>query len=255
MPVKAYLKRKLKKYMRKANRKKAPRNRFTGARGLLKNYSYVFKPSTQFLRSNTNVGEIVVSPNIAPLGVGSSISSPVAAACGFNNYYDFGLGMRFALKDCANYTAFTGIYDQYKINSITVKVTYLTTQAQIGGTSILPTMYYVGDFDDITAPTSITDVESKQGSKALRVSNTRNRLTLVIKPRTLVNVLSADTVANSHVKVENAGWFDCNDPTVYHYAGKWWFSNVYLPAGANTNTALQWEYVFNISFRGAQNLF
>jgi len=248
----------MRKLVRKHGGKKrarVPRKRFTGARGLMKNYSYIFKPATQFIRSNTNSGEIVLSPNIPPLSVGSSISSPTASACGFNNYFDFGLGLRFALKDCANYTAFTGIYDQYRINSVTVKVTYLTTQAQIGGTSILPTMYYVGDFDDAGAPLDITYVEGKQGSKAVRVSNTRNTLTLKIKPHLAINVLGGDDVAGSYQKVEKAGWLDCADPTIFHYAGKWWFTNVFLPAGNSHNTALQWEYVFNVSFRGAQNLF
>lgn len=245
-------------------RKRAPRRRgrkarvprpFTGARGLTKNYSYVFKPSTQWIRSNTNSGEVIVSPNIAPLGTSSNIGSPTASACGFNNYYDLGVGMRFSLKDCTNYLAFTGIYDQYRINSITVKVSYLSTQAQIGGVSILPSMHYVGDFDDASAPTDIHDVEGKQGSKVLRVSNTRNTLSLKIQPHVAVNVVGGDEVASSYNKVEKAGWIDCVDPTVYHYAGKWWFTNMYLPAGNSTNTALQWEYVFNVSFRGAQNLF
>lgn len=239
--------------LRKA--RKVQKRRPTGMKGLMKNYSYIFRPSTQYIRSVATAGDITISPAGAPLSVGTSISAPVASACGFNNYYDFGLGMRFRLKDCANHAAFTGIYDQYKINSITVKVTYLSTQAQIGGVSILPTMYYVGDFDDIQAPTSIADVQGKQGSKALRVSNARNTLTFNIQPHTLVNVEGGEEAANSYTKVERAGWLDCNDPTIYHYAGKWWFTNMYLPQGSNTNTALQWEYVFNVSFRGAQNLF
>ena len=248
---KANFYKKNKKSMNGKNNKKS----MTGEYGLMKNYSYLFKPATQWIKSNTQQGQILVQPYAAPLGSGSSITTPISGAIALPNYYDFGVGMRFSLRDCANYLAFTGIYDQYRINSITIKCTYLSTQAQIGGVNLLPTMYYVGDFDDAVAPTVISDVEGKQGSKCVRVSNTRNSLTLRIKPHIAINVLGDNDVGSSYNKVSPAGWLDCEDSSVYHYAGKWFFTNVFLPAGSSTNTAIQWEYKFDVSFRGAQNLF
>lgn len=241
--------------MRKPRR--APRRNLRGPRRMpqLKTYNYVFQPNDQWLAStnNSQAGDIAIVPFGPPLSA-ASISLPVPAQSGFNFYYDFGLAMTFKLQDLSNIVNFARIYDEYKINSIQVKMTYLSTEANIGGTNLLPTMNYVMDTSNPQGPVQLSDVQGKLGSRTLRVKSDRNTLTLNIKPHTRTAVATAPN-GNVPAKVERAGWNSLLQQDVVHYAGKFWFQNVYLPITASTNTAIQIEYKFNVSFRGAQNLF
>lgn len=225
--------------------------RSTGAKLINKVYSYVFKPNPQFLVSTKNLGEIVLEPNVLPMS--GAISSPIAAVTGLANYYDMGFGLTFRLSDLTNSVNFRAIYDEYKILSVTAKATYLTTEANIQGLGLLPTMYYVMDNDNAVPPLSIHDVRGKQGSKELSVTSARNSFNLRIVPKQMISI---GTVAGvSQIRTANAGWCDCSDSTAQHFAGKVWISNMYLPAGSNTNTAIQWEFTYRVAFRGAQNLY
>lgn len=223
-------------------------------RAMTKTYNYTFQPNDQWIRSTANsiAGDIAVSPNQPPLS-SASITSPVPAQSGFANFYDFGLGMSFKLQDIGSFNNFTRIYDEYKINSIQVKVTYLTQNADIQGLGLLPTMNYIADQDNAAAPVTLQDVQGKAGVRTLRVSNTRNVMSLNIKPYTLTSV--ATPTASFPAKVQRAAWMNTANTDIVHYAGKLWFQNVYLPVTSTTNTALQFEYKYNVSFKGAQNLF
>lgn len=247
MPARRMRKRAPRRRMRKL---RVPRN--TGIRGLTKTYSYLFKPDPQYLRSNTVAGEIVQSLT-QPLA-NASISSINPSVLGLPNYYDFGVGLSFRVGDLMNINNFLAIYDEYKITNLKCRLTFLSGQAQIGGLSLLPTMNYVADQDNSIAPTSAHDVVGKQGSRALRVSNARNTFSLSIKP--MVNhYVAANTGSGQFAALKASPWLDCAHPDILHNAGKFWFQNIYLPAGSSTNTAIQWEFTFNVSFKGAQNLY
>lgn len=246
--------------MRKPRRRVARRarravRRRSLPRAMMKSYNYVFQPNDQWITSTTNsvAGDIAVVPFAPPLSA-AGITSPVPAQSGFNFYYDYGLAMTFKVSDIGNLVNFARIYNEYKINSIQVKITYLTTEANIQGLGLLPTMNYVMDTSNPVAPTVLQDVQGKAGAKTVRVTSSRNVLTLNIKPFTRTVVATAPN-STAAAKVERAGWISCLNQDVVHYAGKFWFQNVYLPTTNTTNTAMQYEYKFNVSFRGAQNLF
>lgn len=240
--------------MRKARR--VPRRRVRRAlpRAMTKVYSYTFQPNDQWITStaNSSPGDIAIAPNAVPLS-NAQISPVTPAKSGFNFFYDFGVGMAFNLQNLGNFVKFASLYDEYKINSIQVKLTYLATDAAINGNTLLPTLNYVADQDNAAAPLSLQDVQGKAGARTLRVSPTRNVMNLNIKPYTLTSV--ATPTGSFPAKVQRAGWLNTANTDIVHYAGKLWFQNIYLPVTTTTNTAIQFEYKFNVSFKGAQNLF
>lgn len=240
--------------MRKPRR--APRRNVRRAlpRAMEKVYNYTFQPNDQWIAStaNSTPGDIALVPNQPPLS-NASITSPLPAQSGFNFYYDMGVGMSFRLNQLGSFVKFCALYDEYKINSIQVKLTYLNTEASITGVALLPTLNYVMDSDNAAAPITLQDVQGKAGARTLRVSPNRNVLNLNIKPYTLTSV--ATPSASFPAKVERAGWINTTNVDVVHYAGKLWFQNMYLPVSSSTNTAIQFEYKFNVSFKGAKELF
>lgn len=223
-------------------------------RAMEKVYNYTFQPNDQWIAStaNSTAGDVAIVPNQPPLS-NASISSPIPAQSGFAFYYDMGVGMSFNLQQLSNFVRFCSIYDEYKINSIQVKLTYLTVDAPILGAGLLPTLNYVMDQDNAAAPLTLKDVQGKAGSRTLRISPTRNVLNLNIKPYTLTSV--ATPTASFPAKVQRAGWINTANTDIVHYAGKLWFQNMYLPVTTNSNTAIQFEYKFNVSFKGAKDLY
>lgn len=246
--------RRMRKMRPRRARKMRPRRVPRAVKAANKVYTYTFQPNDQWIASTANAtpGDVAFVPNQPPLST-SSIVSPVAAQSGFAFYYDFGLGMSFRLDQIGNIVAFAKLYDEYKINSIQVKLTYLTTDASIQGAGLLPTLNYVADQDNASAPVTLQDVQGKAGVKTLRVSPTRNVLNLNIKPHFLTSV--ATPTGSFPANVKKSGWLNTANTDIVHYAGKFWFQNVYLPTTSTTNTAIQWEYKFNVSFKGAKNLY
>lgn len=254
MPAAPRRMRKMRK-ARRAPRRAVRRPRRALPNAMMKSYNYSFHPNDQWIAStnNSTAGDIAIVPFAPPLSA-AGITSPLPAQSGFNFFYDYGLAMTFKVSDIGNFVNFARIYDEYKINSIQVKLTYLATDAAINGNTLLPTLNYVQDTSNPQAPLSLQDVQGKAGARTLRVSPTRNVLNLNIKPHTRTSVATAPN-GNVPAKIERAGWISCLNQDVVHYAGKFWFQNVYLPVTSSTNTAIQFEYTFNVSFRGAQNLF
>jgi len=252
------------KRMIKVRRKKIPvpirRRRVRRSLPLaqLKSYNYTFQPNDQWIAStaNSTPGDIGVVPLAPPLST-ASILAPIPAQSGFNFYYDMGIAMTFKAQDIGNFVKFAGVYSEYKINSIQVKMTYLTTDATISGAALLPTLNYVMDTNNASsAPTALQDVQGKAGSRTLRVASQRNVLTLNIKPyQRLSSANNPPASVDVPSRVVRAGWNSCENQNVTHYAGKFWFQNMYLPVTSSTNTAIQFEYKYNVSFRGAQNLY
>lgn len=245
--------------MRKARR--VPRGKVVRRRAIpkamAKSYSYIFQPNDQWIAStnNSTPGDVAIVPLASPLA-NSAFLSPIPSQSGFQFYYDMGVGLSFRLNDLGNIVNFTRIYQEYKINSIQVKITYLTTDASIQGAGLLPTLNYVMDTSDSSAPQTLQDVQSKAGAKTLRVSSQRNVLNLNIKPYQRLNTAINPTASSDFpAKIVRAGWNSCVSTDVTHFAGKFWFQNMYLPTTASTNTAVQFEYKYNVSFRGAKNLF
>ena len=60
----------------------------------------------------------------------------------------------FRLSDLANYTSFTDLFDQYRINKVTMKVRLISPpeDAATVNTTFYPDFYVTLDHDDLTVP-------------------------------------------------------------------------------------------------------
>ncbi|AUM61741.1 capsid [uncultured virus] len=100
----------------------------------------------------------------ASAGYMSHTTSAVLAAVNYG-----AIGASFRLSDLPNYTEFTNLYESYKINRITVRITPMATGAAAGAafsstvtqTAIL--FHWCLDYDDSSVPTA-----SDAGVQALR---------------------------------------------------------------------------------------
>lgn len=153
----------------------------------------------------------------------------------------------FTLDQCTNYANFTAIFDQYRINSVTVYMysCYGLTQSKtlntVGAGDIataIPRIAYCVDYDDSTSPTDFKDVLTRQGSKQ-RMAN-KNIVCKINRPAKLMMVY--ETVSSTGYKIDRGRqYLDCGDPAIPHYGFKYCFDNV-------AQSDYQWGYKYTVKF-------
>lgn len=135
-------------------------------------------------------------------------------------------------------TAFSMIFDSYRINQVTISFTPVQSAAPSGGTAP-GAMYTAIDTDDSIAPTSVNDMI---GYETLLVVPSGTYFERTFTPR-VATALYGGSAFTSYGVAQSA-WIDCASPTVPHYGLKWLINT-------STQTARQWTVIVsvNISFR------
>lgn len=242
---------------KRSNRRRAPRRKARVPRnpGLRTVYTYNFKTDPTWITNapgGGSAGAIAISPNVLPLA--TNVGTPQPSPCGISGFFDFGIGLGFMASNIANFSNWATIYDLYRVNYIDVKVTCLGNVAGINSVSLLPTIYYVQDEDNNTVPGNVGAVRGKQGCRQMTITANKTSFKQRIVPRTrtavasLINASGYGAVSQS----TRCGWLDCRDDLVDLVGGKYFISNAFLPGGTGYATAYQWEFTYNISFKGAQ---
>lgn len=233
-------------------RRLGKRSGLRAPRAQLKHYNYTFKLSPQSIVSDLSGQQSVVIVNpanpikpILPSSltlVGSSLGSLV-------NALDWSASAVFKLSDIANFTDFTGMYDAYKINSVTVELQYLCNSAAVNGSGILPTFYMYWDQDDATPPPTLKNILGKQGVKKFQPTSSRLSRKFKFVPIAANVIQDTEAVLASAAIPTKSQWIDCLAPNIPHYAFKL-FAQDWLTPGANTVVnVVRVHYTYNVSFR------
>lgn len=126
--------------------------------------------------------------------------------------------MYFQLNQLPNYTEFTNLFDEYMIRK--VRVTFVNTACstitgadQVAGRNP-PTLYYVIDYDDASAPPNVDAMLQYPGVRY--VNSLFRRKSFVLRPKAQAVVYSAGTATGSRTNM----WIDCSTPEVPHYGMK-----------------------------------
>lgn len=152
---------------------------------------------------------------------------------------------QFTISDLPSSTDFTNLFDQYRINKIVWKlIPKYTEVALVPGSATqnanLQQIHSVLDYDDATAPTSISQLTQYQNHKMTRGNQVHTRV-LIPKVETMVN--GASNAPKSYV------WIDCDDTTVFHRGVKF-----IVPSPGTTGTTLYYdaEFTFYISCKNVR---
>lgn len=132
----------------------------------------------------------------------------------------------FSLSNVPNYTEFTNLYDQYKINAVKVTLIPRGNTAEITASSGASTVFQgqsvgvfsVIDYDDTAALANINEACQYQNMKMTRATQQHSRY---LKPRfNLLSVTNQGTGATG-ASQNTRGWLDCDYINVPHYGVKW----------------------------------
>jgi len=225
--------------------------------GLMTPYTFDFTLAPQIVSSSlTAAGGFILTTNqsgqLSPIKAITQFGSACASTLAFgNNYSDVGFSCAHTLSDLANQSAWTAMYDAYRINHVTVIVEYLNSASQAVAGGIQPTVFLYADQDDFAAVPVQTTLYGKQG--AIQWTPTSGDMVKAFRyvPR-VQTAVQAGSGGTSQVvmKVEPGGqWLNCTDPTVLHKALKFVATDMYCPGTATVTTGFRIQFKYNISFR------
>jgi hypothetical protein len=154
-----------------------------------------------------------------------------------------GLNYIFTLADCDDYTNYTQLFDQYRIDAVrfilrpTANAVGLVSPATV---NVVP-LYIAIDYDDANTPTSAAQIRAYDNCCILPPGESICR--------TFVPRMALDAYQGAFTGFANVApqWIDANSSGVQHYGIKIW-----VPAGAASQTTLQsWivEREYFLSFR------
>lgn len=238
-----YIRRKAKKYIKKR----------ATARKLTQRTVYRFNMSQQpayLVTAGTSggAGNTITGYNVGSVS-SSLIGTPIAAKSGFASFWDFGQSFQFKLQDLKNYAAYTALYDQWRINGITLTIESLSTVAPIGNLALMPTIYAVTDYDDANIPTLVSNICGRQGFKMFKVGHKqKTSFTFRLKPK-VANLVYTDSVLGVGYG-STTGWYDCNSPEIPYYGLKLFYTDVFAPDSRTVNQAFKIDVKYNLAFRG-----
>lgn len=146
----------------------------------------------------------------------------------------------FVANDVPNFSDFTGLYDQYKINMVILKFRlYNTPDAQAAGVnqSNYPTLYYARDYDDVTTPASLNEIRER-GDCQQRILRADRYVYIKIKPKLLMPIYQP--VSNTYAPIRSRP-IDMTAIATPHYGLKWAIDNL---ANPNFLLTVEADYYF-----------
>jgi len=153
------------------------------------------------------------------------------------------LSFNFTLSDVDNSTAYTGLFDQYRINAVTTRIIPLQNSITLETNSVITTvpLYCVVDYDDSA---TLTTVAQARGFDTCVVVPPGEECVRTFRPRMAVGAYSGAFTSFANAP---AMWCDAASPAIQHYGCK-----LIVPAVTAAQTVLQsWsiERTYYLSFR------
>lgn len=248
---------------RPARRSRIPRGVRGVPRAQMKHYNYTFHLQPQAILSNyvapgSTGPAVIINPNpgSTPPGIGRQL--PIGAVTvttndlGLTALVDWSTACTHSLNDIQEFSAYTAMYDAYKINSVTATLEYLNNSSAVNGSGTLPTFYMYWDQDDAVYPLSIKQISGKTGRRVFTPTSSRLKTSMRYTPRTQ-NVVegpaSGGAVPVVAVVANKSQWIDCVNPNVPHYAFKLYCQDWLAALAPTIYNVVRIRFSYNVSFR------
>lgn len=214
---------------RKVFRKRSPY-------GMAKIYRFK-RVNKTLIMQNSGTANTITADDTSQINLGTVAGDTIGSV--------FTGSMAFALNNVQNASDFSGLYDQYKIRGAKVTFTPLFSDASVGSTQYVPTLYYYQDMDDTTVPT-VVEVRQHQNLKMARLD--RPRSIFVSYPKALLDV-GAPTPTPATL---SNGWINCNNTLVSHNGVKFMVRNANLAAQPGNIWAVRIDVTYYLQFKNPQ---
>lgn len=145
--------------------------------------------------------------------------------------------MDFSLSRLPNYTEFTALYDQYKINRVRVEFVPRAGLSELGNGAGTVNFFTYLDYDDSTAPTNFSELLQRPTLKRSKVTSRHVR---TLRPA-VAKPIYKDGLTFGYG--QGRGWIDCVNPDVPHYGIKYYAEQVGSAAALSAYDLMVTYYV------------
>jgi len=149
-----------------------------------------------------------------------------------------GQSLAFTLNALPSYAEFTSLFEFYRICA--VKVTFLPRQTDFA-TQTVSNLWTVIDYNDVTAPTSNTQM---QQYSAVKLHSGFKPFTMYLKPRVAMPVWQGLS-SSGYAPGKANQWLDCNSPAIQHYGIKMFWDTL------QSGTTMDITATYYMQFKGA----
>lgn len=151
-----------------------------------------------------------------------------------------------------NYTEFTALYDQYKIDWVECKFTFSNNNSSNSspGTT-LPIMYLCKDYDD-SSTANVTDIQQYSTQQQWQLGNAHGRdgiKTINVRPTVDVALFQGLTTGYGRGKPM---FVDTSSPDVLHYGVKIAYDPINYPAASTLVGYLACTFVYHMSMKNSR---
>ena len=161
-----------------------------------------------------------------------SVRLPLNPASGINGANSYSMALQWRLSaflalygagnttvNVPGYTEFTGLFDQFRIHHVDVKLYFSNnTSTTASNTTFLPTLYYSEDNDNSSSTFTLESIQQRGNVKLLQLGsngNTNNIRTIKVNPSPAVATYNGTFSAYSQPNRKQ--WIDCTYPDTQHY--------------------------------------
>lgn len=183
--------------------------------------------------------------NVASSGGGVTVNNAgmfTTATGGAQTTYYHAFAMFFTASTLPNASAYTALFDRYRINKVSVRFYPVNTgnnaqdSSVVGNAQFGGFLHWIIDYDDAAVPTAsdvgVDTMRQRLSYKMTNIHNKKNVLSRTFKPRMAVAAYGGTFAQYQNVK---AGWIDSVSLGVQHYGLKGIFEMV----APSTNTYFQ----------------
>jgi len=184
---------------------------------------------------NSSPGSNVMLRNVEKYIDRGAVTSTSLAA----GLYSF----QYTLDQIPDYTQFTSVFDQYRFNSVDVRVLPITTAIPPAAAVSTSVIWVAVDYDDSATPASVSSVQNYSN---VSFATPGRSITFSLRPKFLTTIqTNGGTSVNAGM---GAGWINCSQPSIPHFGVK-----VAVTQCASTNVNV-WYMVFryHVSFRSSR---
>jgi len=165
----------------------------------------------------------------------------------------------FSLTDVLNYSEFTTLFDQYKINMVEFKIQMISNPYAVydinknntssgNSQNFFPKFWYIRDYDGNAAADTLSEIKERVGVKFF-VMKPNREYTIRIKPKVLVQTYKTLTTTGYAPK---ALWIDCISNNVPHYGLNAVIDCLGVNPADATGFQFRIEYKFHLAFKGVR---
>lgn len=152
-------------------------------------------------------------------------------------------GISFRLDQVLNNSEFANLFDNYRINAVALRFFLkIDPSAQTAATSNYPRLYYVRDYDDAIAPSTLNELR-EHGMSRVKVLQPNKPVSIMIKPAIADTVFRTGVTTSTVPKWKQ--WCDMAHTNIEHYGLKYGIDDF-----TNTNYKLDVEVVYYFSCKG-----